>query len=176
MFAKIQFANLVCFPGGNFWLYGVDHSAVSNGISIGNLIFPLVAKCQTSLFSEVKSVNQKFAMCDLLLNVWYVEIFVLVWFFLVFLMVASIVGLTYRFVLFRDVHFRALKLHYSFNLVAKPKCIVIAKNTSFGAWLVIHQVGKNVSIEIFDAIITKLHDKITNREAPANAAVGDTQA
>ena len=107
-------------------------------------LFPKMTKCTFRKFGPSGTVEKIDALCVMPLNNAYEKIYVFLWFWFVLLAVLSIGHLVLRATTIALTRARTLMLWTTMPLVKFGMVEEICKDRSFGDWLVLYQLAKNL--------------------------------
>lgn len=126
-------------------------------------LFPKVSKCTIYTYGSSGSVQTHDALCVLPLNVVNEKTFVFLWFWLIFLAIAGTFAITYRIIVFTQVHARIYLLRASTRTVPIAQIQAIVKTINFGDWFLLYQLSRNVNPIVYRELITELANKFSGK-------------
>lgn len=166
------------FLNGNFIALGPRIMAFKNWDDIADpleTVFPKVTKCIFHKYGPSGSIQQHDALCVMALNIIHEKIYTVLWFWLLFLFIASVLAVIWRamsFFLYR----RSLKFNEMiFRQVSHGKfnpynVIRIVNGCQFGDWLFLYYLAKNMSGVVFHQLFVGLAEELEKREMPYDQA------
>jgi hypothetical protein len=152
-----QFYTTHFLLGRQFFDYGIQYFNQEN---FTDTVFPKVAKCQFNRHGPGGDINNHDALCLLPLNILNEKLFLLLWVWLIFLFICSIMLLLYRALCLCSRNFRKFMMKGTCN----PKIVeCFCKYASFGDYIVICQISKSVDHETFSEFMIK-YKNVYNKE------------
>lgn len=148
------------FLKGNFldlglrWLYTDEE--------ILETVFPKLTKCTFHKFGQSGSIQVHDALCVMSLNIINEKIYTILWFWFIFLMFVTTVGLIWRILTFLLHHRsgafnRLIWGEISPGPALKPDEIeMIANKLSFSDWLFLYYLGRNMDSRMFRRMVSDL--------------------
>ncbi|RVE55225.1 hypothetical protein evm_000123 [Chilo suppressalis] len=130
-------------------------------------VFPKVTKCIFHKYGPSGSIQQHDALCVMALNIIHEKIYTVLWFWLLFLFIASLLAVLWRalsFFLYRrsqrfnDMVFRSAG---KFDL---SNVIRVVNGTQFADWLFLYYLGKNMKSVVFKQLFTALAEELEKKE------------
>ena len=144
-----QFYTTHFLLGRKFVDYGIQYFIQEN---LTDTVFPKVSKCQFNRHGPGGDINNHDALCLLPLNILNEKLFLLLWVWLIFLCICSIMQLAYRVLCLCSKKFRKFMMKGTCN----PKIVeCFCKNASFGDYIVTCQISKNVDRKMFSEFMIK---------------------
>ncbi|KAK4303063.1 hypothetical protein Pmani_024901 [Petrolisthes manimaculis] len=126
-------------------------------------IFPKVAKCVFHKFGPSGTIMRHDALCVLPLNILNEKIFAFVWYWLILVTVATVLGLMYRLAtLMPEV--RRLLLRGRSRLADGAKVDSISRKCYVGDWFMLYLLAKNMDAFAFKEFIDALTVKLVEKE------------
>ncbi|XP_052758845.1 innexin inx7-like [Galleria mellonella] len=134
-------------------------------------IFPKVTKCLFHKYGPSGTIQQHDALCVMALNIVHEKIYVILWFWLLFLFIASVLAVIWRamsFYLYR----RSLRFNdVVFGQVVSGKfnpynVIRVVNGCQFGDWLFLYYLAKNMQGFLFQELYKTLAEELEKRDMP----------
>jgi len=155
------------FLGGEFTTYGLDVVSMTEIAAEKRddpmaRVFPKVTKCTFHKFGPSGTVEKYDGLCVLPLNIINEKIYVFLWFWFVFVSVTTGLHLACRVAILSVPTARELLLRSRARLASVHKIQTICRESKFGDWFLLYQLGKNIDPLIFRDFIDDLHKKLEN--------------
>jgi len=175
-----------CFLGWEFSTYGVNtasflEESAENRIDPMSRVFPRMAKCTFMKFGPSGTIQNHDAQCVLPINIINEKIYVFLWFWFIFLTVATCINIIWTFAIV--VLPPARRIIISRKLWTNPNrkdktfknidVSLIVANMDFADWKLFYQILKNVDAIVFAEFCQHLTEKL-QREAEAKLGRNDT--
>ena len=153
------------FLGGEFTTYGLDVVSMTEMKNDERddpmaRVFPKVTKCTFHKFGPSGTVEKFDGLCVLPLNIINEKIYVFLWFWFVFLSIVTGLHLTFRIAISVVPVAREILLRTRARLAPPSKIEEICRDSGFGDWFILYQLGKNMDPMIFRDFINGLHKKL----------------
>lgn len=165
------------FLGGEFTTYGlrvfdlIDQDPLARVDPMAK-IFPKMTKCTFQRFGPSGSIQRYDNLCILPLNILNEKGYLVIWFWLVFLLCASVIQLVHRCAILMSTTYRwwLLSTH---NSVIPPKYFeLIQSRCSYGDWFLLHMLSKNLHPMHFrDVIVCLAMDGIDHVPNPPDRSL-----
>ena len=152
------------FLGGEFTTYGFETVSMTEMKNTERddpmaRVFPKVTKCTFHKFGPSGTVEKFDGLCVLPLNIINEKIYVFLWFWFVILSIITGLHLTFRLAVSALPVAREILLRTRARLVPSTKVEAICRQSGFGDWFILYQLGKNMDSMIFRDVINGLHQK-----------------
>nr|XP_023026317.1 innexin inx2-like [Leptinotarsa decemlineata] len=147
------------FVSGNFSLYGIEHAS-NKLVNPMNTVFPKIAKCTYFRFGPSGTLEIRDALCILPLNVLNEKFFLILWYWLLVLLIVTMLCLVYRGMFLFIPNFRVYLLRAHSRKLERKKAEFIVSKISFGDFFVLYKVGKNVNTMIYKELIGGIYDQL----------------
>ncbi|XP_072935359.1 innexin inx7 [Epargyreus clarus] len=134
-------------------------------------VFPKVTKCIFHKYGPSGSIQQHDALCVMALNIIHEKIYTILWFWLLFLFILSLLAVIWRFISF-FMYRRSLKFNeLVFRSVSSSKfnpynVIKVVNGCQFGDWLFLYYLAKNMKAIVFQELYARLAEELEKRELP----------
>ncbi|CAK1599315.1 unnamed protein product [Parnassius mnemosyne] len=135
------------------------------------MIFPKVTKCLFHKYGPSGSIQQHDALCVMALNIIHEKIYTILWFWFLFLFIASLLAVIWRAISF-FLYRRSLKFNQMvFRHVASGKfnphnVISVVNGCEFADWLFLYYLAKNMKSSVFQELYMRLAEELEKRELP----------
>ena len=157
------------FVGGEFSTYGVDvvkflmadSSQRSDPLS---QVFPIVTKCNFRKYGPSGTIEKHDAMCVLPLNLINQRIYVLIWFWLVLLILATVIALLWKIAELSTSSFIKHRVKLSCDRQYDYKIERLSRHLSFGDWKLVGILEENLPPYVFKQVIADLIHEISDPE------------
>lgn len=172
----LQMVLLDYFLNGKFWSLGKkylqwnwqDASDYEMSVKYDPLleVFPRMTKCTFHRFGSSGDLERYDAFCLLTINNVNEKIFVILWFWLHFLTVSSVVYFVWRIaiIFFRDV--RIMSMGLSCSIVSRSNIENIVSQCSVTDWFLLKILARNIDERNFDDLCKILLNQLTVEEEP----------
>lgn len=132
-------------------------------------MFPRLTKCTFHRFGASGDVQKHDAMCILPINILNEKIYIFLWFWLVFMAVASFVALLYRLAIIISKQLRCHITHTHCIIIKKDYLEHFINNLSIGDWFMFDLLCRNMDSSNFRTLIEEYTTKpIKNDRKSAN--------
>lgn len=162
------------FLGGAFITYGsqvLNHDpGTNNGLHPMSKFFPRVTKCTWVDFSPSGGRQKSQAVCVMPLNVINEKIFLILWFWMLFLFLFTLLHFIFEIILFLSSVPRLLVLRGFSPRTPKHLLRTVIRLADYGDWFVLVQLAKNLEQTRFKATLEYLarHMRFTLDEEESN--------
>ncbi|XP_026501138.1 innexin inx7 [Vanessa tameamea] len=134
-------------------------------------IFPKVTKCTFHKFGPSGSIQQHDALCVMALNIIHEKIYVVLWFWLLFLFIASALAVIWRIISFflyrRSLRFNELLLRHASHRKFNPYNVIqVVNGCKFADWLFLYYLAKNMKGIVFQQLFERLAEELQKRDMP----------
>lgn len=153
------------FLGGAFLTYGTDVVKFSNMNQEQRSdpmiqVFPRITKCTFHKFGASGTIQKLDALCVLALNILNEKIYIFLWFWFIILAVMSGLALLYSMavVLLPSTREAILKKRFKFGTPSGVS--VLIRQTQVGDFLLIHLLGQNMNMMVFNEVLDELSRRI----------------
>ena len=155
------------FLGGEFTTYGLDVVSMTEMAAEERddpmaRVFPKLTKCTFQKFGPSGTIQKYDGLCVLPLNIINEKIYVFLWFWFVFLSITTGLHLACRLAILAFPTTREILLRSRARLASVTKIQTICRESQFGDWFLLYQLGKNIDPLIFRDFINDLHKKLEN--------------
>ena len=123
-------------------------------------IFPRMTKCIFHKFGRSGEIERHDAMCILPLNIINEKIYIFLWFWMIILMLLTLLVPVYRFLIVFSPRMRAYLMYLRFRVLKREVINVIIKKSLFGDWMLIYLLGQNIDSLIFKEVMQELARKL----------------
>ncbi|TRY63377.1 hypothetical protein TCAL_09030 [Tigriopus californicus] len=147
------------FLGGAFIAYGsqvLQHDSTSDAIHPMSKFFPRITKCTWSEFSSSGSFQKVQAVCVMPLNVINEKIFLILWFWMLFLFLFTLLHFIFEIIVFLSSVPRLLVLRGFSPRTPKHLIRTVIRLADYGDWFVLVQLAKNLETTRFKATLEYL--------------------
>ncbi|KOB57548.1 Innexin [Operophtera brumata] len=112
-------------------------------------VFPKVTKCIFHKYGPSGSIQQHDALCVMALNIIHEKIYTVLWFWLLFLFIASVLAVIWRIASFflyrRSLRFNQLMFRRANSGKFNPYNVIqVVNGCEFGDWLFLYYLAKNM--------------------------------
>lgn len=164
-----QLVFLDYFLEGEFRLYGlqvVDFTLQNPDERVDPMawVFPKITKCTFSKYGPSGDIQTIDGLCILTLNNVNEKVFVLVWFVLVAVAIATVINFVYRAAVSVSPRLRLLLLQSRSRLTTSKRLRLICDNCENGDWFVLYQLSKNIHSKAFKEILNELAIKFDPKD------------
>lgn len=168
----LNFVNVVAqiyimdtFLGGEFTTYGTQVLAFTEwdyALRYDPMlkVFPRMAKCTFYRFGSSGDVQKHDAMCLIPINILNEKIYIFLWFWYVFLAVATGVTLLYRLAVLLVPPFRYYVLYYKCQRVDPEELRTVLRYCDRDDWLVLSLLSKNIRSGNFRIVIREFEKRL----------------
>ncbi|CAH0747751.1 unnamed protein product [Diatraea saccharalis] len=134
-------------------------------------VFPKVTKCVFHKYGPSGSIQQHDALCVMALNIIHEKIYTILWFWLLFLFIASVLAVIWRalsFFLYRRSHrFNDIVFKRASAGKFNPNNVIrVVNGYHFADWLFLYYLAKNMSGVVFKQLFMALSEELEKRELP----------
>merc|ERR1711863_223193 len=172
----VNFINVICQI--YFIDYFLDYEFSSYGSDVLNYtglehedrpdpmtkVFPKVTKCTFHKYGPSGTVEKKDGLCVLPVNIINEKSFILIWFWLVFVAVATGIFLIFRLSTFLGKHIRVglITIHGGKSCKRSDVEAILEPNSlsyteKLGDWFLLHLICKNLNVLLVNDLIRALH-------------------
>ncbi|GAB6032214.1 hypothetical protein CHUAL_010856 [Chamberlinius hualienensis] len=142
------------FLGGTFLTYGTEVIQFTQLDQLDRtdpmmMIFPRVTKCTFHTFGPGGNPQNHDAVCVLPINIINEKIYIVLWFWFIFLAIASGLAIIYRIVTIISPEIRSQLLRARATSVKRRVVEDITKKIMFGDWFLLYLLSKNINSYIF---------------------------
>ncbi|XP_053947560.1 innexin inx7 [Anastrepha ludens] len=159
------------FLGGAFYSLGfqVLQERWTNRMDALDVVFPKVTKCHFRKFGPSGSLQMHDTLCVMALNIVNEKIYSILWFWYMFVLAMTILGLIWRvctFLFYKNVRFTK----FTFSYFAKPGRIdyqelaAVVEKCNFSNWMFLFFLRSNLSEFLFKRVIFHLASELPNPE------------
>ncbi|CAB3221536.1 unnamed protein product [Arctia plantaginis] len=136
-------------------------------------VFPKVTKCVFHKFGPSGSIQQHDALCVMALNIIHEKIYSVLWFWLLFLFIASFLAIVWRAITYfayrRSLRFNQVLLKRANVGKFEPINVIrVVNGCQFGDWLFLYYLAKNMEGIIFQQLLVTLAKELQASEIPSN--------
>ncbi|GFX84704.1 innexin inx2 [Trichonephila clavipes] len=124
------------------------------------MLFPRMTKCLFRRYGKSASVENKDVLCIMSMNVFNEKIFIILWFWYVLLAIFTCLSLIMNFFLIISSSIRLYALQTRFYLVNDKDFKLLVQKGSFGDWLLMDMIGRNMDSFIFKDLISEVAREI----------------
>ncbi|GFQ80258.1 innexin shaking-B [Trichonephila clavata] len=125
------------------------------------ILFPRVSKCVYRTYGSTSDIDVQDVICVLTLNVVNEKIYIFLWFWFVILGILTVLSLIFDFFLIISWCFRLYALQARFYLVDRNDFRILVRKGSFGDWLILDLIGRNVNHVVFSNLMSDVANKMT---------------
>ncbi|XP_041973854.1 innexin inx7 [Aricia agestis] len=162
------------FLHGNFISLGSKVIGFSDWNQISDpleLVFPKVTKCIFHKYGPSGSIQQHDALCVMALNIIHEKIYVVLWFWFLFLFIASFFAVMWRIVSFflyrRSLKFNEMMFRHASHSKFNPYNVIqVINGCQFGDWLFLYYLAKNMKRIVFQQLFERLAEELEKRDMP----------
>ncbi|GFT46213.1 innexin shaking-B [Nephila pilipes] len=127
------------------------------------MLFPRVTKCIFREHGKGSTIEVKDVLCVMTLNVFNEKIYLFLWFWFFVLAILTFLSLVLDILLIVSPAMRVQALKSRFYLVDQRDFIQLIKKGSFGDWLVIDLIGRNIDHVMYKDLVTEVAKILTDR-------------
>ncbi|XP_075989914.1 innexin 7 [Anticarsia gemmatalis] len=143
-------------------------------------VFPKVTKCIFHKYGPSGSIQQHDALCVMALNIIHEKIYTVLWFWLLFLFIASLLAVIWRvasyFLYRRSLRFNQVMFKRVSSGKFDPYNVIrVVNGCEFGDWLFLYYLAKNMHGMIFQELFDQLSSELKKREIPDSDAGNEKQ-
>ncbi|XP_018333547.1 innexin inx7-like isoform X2 [Agrilus planipennis] len=176
---QIYFTNQ--FLGGQFLKIGheIFYKGLEPSVDVLDVVFPKVAKCTFHKYGPSGSIQSHDAMCIMALNIINDKIYTFLWFWFLFLLIASILGTAWRLVTY-CLHARSHQFNETVFSMSCPgrlnpwDVVTVTKHCSYTDWLFLYYVSKNMDGIVFRELLIGLAEELDKRN-PLTRKYGENE-
>jgi hypothetical protein len=166
----IQMIFINWFLGGEFSRYGINVlNYIDRDPNVDEdpmaRVFPKLTKCTFRQYGPSGDLKIFDNLCLLPQNILNEKVYIILWFWLYVLLVASGLMVVYRLVIIAFPQSRYFLLHKFHHLVPPKYFDVILAKCSYGDWFVLYLLGKNLDTMHYRDVIIQLSEQLD--EVPA---------
>ncbi|XP_049887980.1 innexin inx7 [Pectinophora gossypiella] len=162
------------FLNGNFLCLGPWVMSVQNWNNIADpleTVFPKVTKCLFHKYGPSGSIQQHDALCVMALNIIHEKIYTVLWFWLLFLFIASLLAVIWRvvsyFVYRRSTRFTEMMFRQVAGSKFSPTNVIrVVNGCQFADWLFLYYLSKNMQGFVFQELFIRLAEELEKRDMP----------
>nr|QDR50930.1 innexin 7 [Heliconius melpomene] len=162
------------FLKGNFISLGANVLQFRNWNQIADpleTVFPKVTKCTFHKFGPSGSIQQHDALCVMALNIIHEKLYVVLWFWFLFLFIASVLAVIWRFTSFflyrRSLKFNEMMFRHAANRKFNAYNVIqVVNGCQFADWLFLYYLAKNMKGIVFQQLFERLAEELQKREMP----------
>lgn len=147
---------------GQFSLYGIMAVALQ-GSNTMNQVFPKITKCEYFRYGPSGTIETRDALCVLPLNILNEKLFLVLWFWLFFLALMSLLALIYRATVLVFPKVRIYLLTAQARYIQFRQAELVVKRLTYGDFFVLYHVGKNVNPIVYKDLVRSIHYALVNR-------------
>ncbi|GFX84703.1 innexin inx1 [Trichonephila clavipes] len=125
------------------------------------IMFPRVSKCIYRAFGSTSMIDVQDVICILTLNVVNEKIYIFLWFWFVILGILTVTSIIIDFFLIISWCIRLWTLQARFYLVDKEDFRILVRKGSFGDWLILDLIGRNINHVVFRNLLSDVASKMT---------------
>ncbi|KAI5637323.1 innexin domain-containing protein [Phthorimaea operculella] len=149
------------------WVLGADR----NEVNPLEHVFPKVTKCTFHKYGPSGSIQQHDALCVMALNIIHEKIYSILWFWMLFLFIVSLVAVLWRMFSFflyrRSLRFNELMFRQVTGNKFNPYNVIrVVNGCQFGDWLFLYYLAKNMQGFVFQELFVRLAEELEKRELP----------
>ncbi|KAG6459704.1 hypothetical protein O3G_MSEX011559 [Manduca sexta] len=135
------------------------------------LVFPKVTKCIFHKYGPSGSIQQHDALCVMALNIIHEKIYTILWFWLLFLFIVSVLAVIWRIISYfmfrRSLRFNEMMFRHVSKAKFNPYNVIrVVNGCEFADWLFLYYLAKNMQGFVFQALFTRLAEELEKRELP----------
>ncbi|RWS23996.1 innexin-like protein [Leptotrombidium deliense] len=108
-------------------------------------VFPRLTKCTFHRFGSSGDIQKHDAMCILPINIINEKVYIFLWFWFCFLLIATLFGLVYRLMIIMIPKLRVLATQSRCRLANREHLEHIINKVKIGDWFVLDLLGKNLN-------------------------------
>ena len=159
------------FLGGTFTSFGVSIVELSNADPEDrsdpmNLVFPKVTKCTFRQMGASGTIEQYDGICVLPINIINEKIYIFLWFWLIMLLVATIIQLGWRLISLCSSGARKSRIRLRANGLVEASVVSrVVDRIGRGEWFFLQQVAQNLDPFVFAQFLTALDAALTAKTA-----------
>jgi len=167
--------------GGHFMDYGDDlykFIASNGGVPITDgpeppfspmeSVFPKMAKCSFSKIGFSGTTELIDGLCMLPLNIVNEKVYYFLWFWYILILFTSSMAIVFRLVTVAPIpNVKRWILCYGY-IGSRHELDIVLRHSGYGDWFFLRQIQKNVDVEIFARLISRLAQKETEQINPAS--------
>lgn len=146
---------------GQFSLYGITTVALQ-GTDTMNQVFPKITKCKYFRYGPSGTQEMRDALCVLPLNILNEKLFLVLWFWLFFLAIMSLLALIYRTLVLLFPRARVYLLTAQARYIQFRQAELVVKRLTYGDFFVLYHVGKNVNPIVYKDLVISIYSALAN--------------
>jgi len=155
----VQFAFINWFIGGNYWSYGLDVLADMVPDPMRKM-FPTMTKCRYHKFGPSGDVQKYDSLCILPINILNEKLYLILWYWLHFVGVMSILAVIYKILVIGFPATRVFLLH-TFNRMVPPRAFqTILDKVTYGDWFLLYLLSKNLDPFHYRDVMVQLSQRL----------------
>jgi hypothetical protein len=153
------------FLGGEFSKYGINVLNYIDKDPNGSedpmaRVFPKLTKCTFRQYGPSGDIKRFDNLCLLPQNILNEKVYIILWFWLYLLVVASGLMVLYRLIIIAFPQSRYFLLHRLHHLVPPKYFDVILAKCSYGDWFLLYLLGKNLDTMHYRDVIIQLSEQL----------------
>jgi hypothetical protein len=161
----IQMIFINWFLGGEFSKYGINVLNYIDKDPNGSedpmaRVFPKLTKCTFRQYGPSGDIKRFDNLCLLPQNILNEKVYIILWFWLYLLVVASGLMVLYRLIIIAFPQSRYFLLHRLHHLVPPKYFDVILAKCSYGDWFLLYLLGKNLDTMHYRDVIIQLSEQL----------------
>ncbi|XP_050553199.1 innexin inx7-like [Spodoptera frugiperda] len=143
-------------------------------------VFPKVTKCIFHKYGPSGSIQQHDALCVMALNIIHEKIYAVLWFWLLFLFIVSVIAVIWRIASFflyrRSPKFNMMMFQRATDAKFDPMNVIhIVNGCQFADWLFLYYLAKNMQGAVFKELFTRLANELAKKEVAGHEDPNDKQ-
>ncbi|KAK6636960.1 hypothetical protein RUM43_010624 [Polyplax serrata] len=157
------------FLGYHFWDLGTKIYWDEKGDEFNPLdvVFPKVTKCSFQKFGPSGSIQHHDIMCIMALNIVNEKIYLVLWFWYIFLFIASVLALIWRFATFflrHSLPFNRFVFNFtSMSKINEEHLRIVMNRVSFGEWIFLSYLAGSMNSKLFDDLLSQLAESYNEK-------------
>ncbi|XP_036221671.2 innexin inx7 [Bactrocera oleae] len=159
------------FLGGAFYSLGVKviQERWTDQMDALDVVFPKITKCHFRKFGPSGSLQIHDTLCVMALNIINEKIYAILWFWYLFVLVMTILGLIWRlstFMLYKNVRFTKLTFAYFARpgRIDEQELTAVVAKCNFSNWMFLFFLRSNISEFLFKRVIFHLASELPDPE------------
>lgn len=154
---------------GQFSLYGIALT-IYEGLPSMHRIFPKLTKCRFMRYGPSGNYETHDTICVLPLNILNEKLFLVLWFWIYFLSVASFFALIYRALVYLFPKIRMYLLMAQARHLGMQQAKTIINKLSYGDFFILYHVGKNMNPLMYRELVLGIYN-VCSGKVPLNRYV-----
>lgn len=144
---------------GQFTLYGIATVSLQ-GLGTMNRVFPKITKCRYMRYGPSGTREVHDVLCVLPMNILNEKLFLVLWFWIFFLSIMSLLALIYRVVVVFVPQIRMYLVMAQVRYLDPQQAKTIVKRLTYGDFFVLYHIGKNMNALMFKELVAGIYNNL----------------